>query len=412
MNEVARIAELVSDPDFTLYAGDVRTVLAEIPDESVDCVATSPPFFGLRDYGVPGQIGLEATPEEWAAELVAVFAECRRVLAPHGTLWLEVGDSYDHGTRVDRKMRLTPSKNHGYWKNGPIRARVTGGDTKPKDLIGAPFVLAFALRDDGWWWRSINPWWKVNCLPESAKDRPTVAHSYVMQFTKKARYWYDRVAVQEPAEWDRWGGQWEPRKNEDTEARGSSFTKARSRQEIAEKFGQTRNLRSIWPIPTQGYPGAHYATWPEKLAEKLLLMSCPREVCTACGKPRERIVETTYGKSPVHGEGSVVGRHEASGQNNYDGAGMPRLAATDKTLGWTDCGCGVGFRAGVALDPFFGSGTTGVAARRLHRHIIGVELNEEYAQQAVTRMLRWWRSPPQPQRRDDNGQQSLLEAIA
>jgi len=329
------LAPYVADPDFTLYCGDAVDVLRELPAESVNCCATSPPFFGLRDYGVEGQIGLEATPEEWAARLVAVFAEARRVLAPHGTLWIECGDSYGTGTGAKRNPSTTAE--HGLWENSEIAQRVSGG-VKAKDIIGSPFLLAFALRAGGWWWRSMNIWHKPNALPESATDRPAVAHSYVMQFSKRARYYHDAEAVREPAEWARWGDQtvvkeqpgkagWiEPRSKEYlTQGRTTNGPRSTENREQTPGFEQRlvsadgkKNLRSVWTIPTQGFPEAHFATWPEALVEKILLMACP------------------------------------------DG--------------------------GAVLDPFLGSGTTAFVARRLGRCCVGIELNVDYCAMAAKRL--------------------------
>jgi DNA modification methylase len=391
----------VSDPDFTLYVGDVRDVLRELPDESVDCVATSPPFYGLRDYGVDGQIGLEDSLQEWVAELVAVFAECRRVLRSSGTLWVECGDSYNAGTGAGRQGQtgqmadrsVVNARLGGNWTNDTGGRRVKA-DVKVKDLLGQPWELAFALRADGWWLRQSIIWHKPNAMPESATDRCTTAHSYVFLLSKAARYHFDAGAIAEPAEWARWGDQTVP-KYEGTDTatgwmqpktkgeleqiktkkpdgwdtgpggHGSIHRNGREKGEVAyvnpgnrttngeprteerrgfdnrlERADGMKNARSVWTIPTQGYPEAHFATWPEALAERIILAGCPK--------------------------------------------------------------------GGTVLDPFFGSGTTGVVARRLGRNVIGVELNEEYARLAVKRMASWWKSPRPISRREDEAQQSLL----
>lgn len=459
------------DPDFTLYLGDVREVLRELPDASVDCVVTSPPFFGLRDYGVEGQIGLEPTPEEWAATLTAVFAEARRILAAHGTLWIECGDLY----AANRSYQVSQSKHksHDYGKSNATKAPP---GTKPKDLIGAPFLLAFALRADGWYWRSTNIWQKPNCLPESADDRPTVSHSYVFQFSQrntpiywthrdgrlvsrkptpdhrwvhrktgdevavapegwlegdeavretwsrinlwKGRdYFHDAEAVREPAEWERWGDQ--PASKVD--GIGAAKMPARSKGEIeriaargpgnwsvapvglpgeGESRGTpatevaargSRNLRSVWTIPTEGFPEAHFATWPSKLVERILLMACPAQVCRECGKARERVVDVDYenpGNRQTNGPRSLEQRHETAGFE-------VRREKRTTTLGFTDCPCGpdrkcadrtAKYRPGIVLDPFMGSGTTALVARKLGRHAVGIELNEEYAAMCARRL--------------------------
>ena len=176
----------LEDPDFRLYHGDVRDVLAELEPESVDCCVTSPPFYGLRDYGVDGQIGLEATPDEWVANLVGVFREVRRVLKPQGVMWVEVGDSYNAATSTSR-VASTLEGSYGYWADPHIKHRINARDLKPKDLLGQPWMLAFALRADGWVLRQHIVWFKPNCMPESVHDRCTTAHSHIFLFAKAKR---------------------------------------------------------------------------------------------------------------------------------------------------------------------------------------------------------------------------------
>lgn len=350
----------VADPDFTLYVGDVRDVLAELPAESIDCALTSPPFYALRDYGVDGQIGLEASPEEWAAELVGVFREVRRVLKPEGTLWIECGDSYA-GSRCgppgDGEVGRHVVQTDVFIKSKREGKRWGGGDNavpglKPKDLMGTPWLLAFALRADGWWLRQAIIWHKPNAMPESATDRCTTAHSYVFLLSKAARYWFDAEAIAEPAEWARWGDQTVP-KYEGTDT-ASGWMQPKTKAELYDELKQRRrgteeyesqgleagrryasatggltkptgkNPRSVWTIPTQGFSEAHFATWPEALAERIIKAGCPE--------------------------------------------------------------------GGVVLDPFMGSGTTALVARRLGRKSVGVELNPDYAAMCARRL----------------GQQSLL----
>jgi DNA modification methylase len=282
----------LQDADCTLYHGDALDVLRELPDESVHCIATSPPFYALRDYGVDGQIGLEETPDAWAAALVAVFREARRVLRKDGTLWVECGDSYSGLARI-------PYGDQGKREHGTdadrIRKPLTPG-LKQKDLTGAPWLLAFALRADGWWLRGCNIWAKPNAMPESAKDRCTTAHSYVFQLSRSARYFFDGDAISEPAAWERWGDQTVP-KHEGTET-AAGWIQPKTKNELAAEFDHRRaglvgqkwkdtgrvtngrrertedvrgfdnrleradglkHPRSVWTIPTQGYPEAHFA---------------------------------------------------------------------------------------------------------------------------------------------------------
>jgi hypothetical protein len=193
------VTPFVQDRDFTLYVGDALDVLRGLPDESVHCCVTSPPYWGLRDYGVDGQLGLEATPEEYVARMVAVFAEVRRVLRSDGTCWLNIGDSYTSGGR-DYRVADSKGDASGNARAMETRAAVPAG-LKPKDLVGIPWRLTFALQADGWYLRSDIIWSKPNPMPESVTDRPTKAHEYLFLLTRSARYFYDAEAIAEPAEW-------------------------------------------------------------------------------------------------------------------------------------------------------------------------------------------------------------------
>jgi site-specific DNA-methyltransferase (adenine-specific) len=256
-----------------LIQGDARVVLARLPGESVQCVVTSPPYWGLRDYGIAGQIGLESTMAGFIDSLTGVFAEVKRVLRTDGVLWLNMGDGYTSGNRGWR----APDR-----KNGN-RAMSVRPDNPPglkdKDLLGIPWRVAFALQDDGWYLRSDVIWHKPNAMPESVKDRPTRAHEYLFMFTKSGRYAYYADAVRERTE-----------------------------------EGSPRNRRSVWSINTAGSGTSHVAPFPEALAEPCILASTV--------------------------EGDFV------------------------------------------LDPFLGSGTVGVVARRLGRNFVGIELNPGYLEEA------------------------------
>lgn len=216
----------------TIFEGDALRVLRRLADRSVQCVVTSPPYWGLRDYGIPGQIGLEDTLPRFVGRLTEIFREARRILRDDGTLWLNIGDGYTSGNRGWR----APDK-----KNG-ARAMSVRPDTpeglKPKDLLGIPWRLAFALQDDGWYLRSDIVWHKPNAMPESVKDRPTRCHEYLFLFSKRQKYRYDRETVLE---------------------------------------SNGRNLRSVWSVNTQPFPGTHFATFPAKLIEPCILASTRQE---------------------------------------------------------------------------------------------------------------------------------------
>ena len=249
--------------------GDCRAILATLPPQSVQCCVTSPPYYGLRDYGVAGQMGLEPNLGDYIAGMVDVFREVRRVLADDGVLWLNVGDSYNayNGNR-GASMSISANTNEAVAKL-PSGAGLTEKAFKAKDLLMVPARLALALQADGWWLRSDCIWAKPNPMPESVTDRPTSAHEHVFMLTKAARYFYDAEAVREECTVPDWangtrafGG---VNKGADLAA-GGDHTKGR----IATSAPEGRNLRNVWTIATQPFPGSHFATMPPDLAERCI----------------------------------------------------------------------------------------------------------------------------------------------
>lgn len=342
-----------------VITGDCVATLRALPDGAAQCCVTSPPYYGLRDYGVAGQIGLEETPEAYIAKLVEVFREVRRVLRPDGTLWLNLGDSYaSTGTRGGPPSSSSTLRGNGHVGGGPQlaalpkveidgyvrrnrgeRMRATlFGDAKPKDLLMIPAQVALALRADGWWLRKDIIWAKPNPMPESITDRPTSSHEHVFLLAKAERYFYDAEAIKEPAVvpgWDDgsrvYGGvnkaganvaHGERTTGRRTSAPRGSFngkTEAMPGREAFRAIVPDRNARDVWTISTKPYAGAHFAVMPPDLAER-------------CIKAGSRLGDTV-------------------------------------------------------LDPFGGAGTTGLVADRLGRSAILCELNPEYAllaQQRVT----------------------------
>lgn len=371
----------LDDGDVRLYHGDAIETCATLPEGSVDCCITSPPYFGLRDYGVDGQIGLEGTPEAFIARLVDVFRGVRRVLTDHGTCWVNLGDSYAGGSFADG-FRPGAGRADGRVDERAQRNRNGVGavaGAKPKDLLMMPARLALALQADGWWLRSDIIWAKPNPMPESVTDRPTSAHEHVFLFAKASRYWYDADAIRErgtvPAGTLR---------NITPAAKGSPSTRNDSDRRAIPQTG-TRNARNVWTIPTQPTPEAHFATFPEELVRRALLAGCPEQVCRECGEPRRRIVERdARGHNPSAGAQRVA----ATGGAISGGVARSTLGVTDgvshRAVGWSDCGHG-DYRTGVVLDPFMGSGTTAVVARAHARHAIGIDLNREYLEIAARR---------------------------
>jgi DNA modification methylase len=302
----------------TLLQGDCLAVLKGLPDRSIQCCVTSPPYYGLRDYGVDGQIGLEETPEAYISKLVAVFREVKRVLKDDGTLWVNMGDSYAGGNQTGRNDNGRPEKGHGWAEYDIKRTKVKKvvGDVKQKDLLGVPWMLAFALRADGWWLRSDIIWAKPNPMPESVTDRPTKSHEYIFLLAKAQHYYCDMEAIKEPAAYD-------GRKDEQFKGAIKSYDgvmpngqpqsfaqNGHARWNKDENGLRVRNKRDVWTVTTKPYKGAHFATFPPDLIEPCILA------------------------------GSRIGD--------------------------------------TVLDPFNGSGTTGAVAIKHNRNYIGIELNPDY----------------------------------
>lgn len=308
----------------TIYHGDALTVTRSWPDVCVQCIVTSPPYWGLRDYRVDGQLGLEKSPEEYTAKMVEVFRECRRVLRDDGILWLNLGDSYAGGNR-------------GRNGDGSLVAPCEiPDDLKPKDLVGIPWRVAFALQVDGWYLRSDIIWAKPNPTPESVTDRPTKSHEYIFLMSKNERYYYDYKAISEPfaevsiqrmrqpgvGEWQKGGDKQnsELYPHRDGTGNGNKHWKIYSGLAEKEKRGELglRNKRSVWTVPTSPYPDAHFATFPPKLIQPMVM---------AGSRPGD-----------------------------------------------------------IVLDPFMGSGTVALVAKELNRQAWGVELNAAYIDMATRRL--------------------------
>ena len=262
-----------------LIRGDARAL--PLRDSCADCCVTSPPYFGLRDYGTAGQIGLEATVEAYVAALVGVFREVRRVLKPQGTLWLNLGDSYanlDKGGYQPSRVKAEDSL-----QRGNLASDFSGAPNRmwqglsPKNLIGIPWRVAFALQADGWYLRSDIIWAKPNPMPESVTDRPTKAHEYLFLLAKQERYYYDVDAIREPhaAKIQRYLGTARRAFADGSAASGSKIRDHSVYDGVPQGHLSGRNKRSVWHIPTLPYSGAHFATMPERLVEPCILAGCP-----------------------------------------------------------------------------------------------------------------------------------------
>lgn len=371
-------------PKLTILPGDCRQTLKTIPEKSVHCVVTSPPYWGLRSYLPAGdplkalEIGAETTLDEYLANLLAVFGEVWRVLRDDGTLWVNMGDGYNGYFANQRGTGLETQRQESrpYFEPGTGLRHI---GLKPKDLIGQPWRLAFALQEAGWYLRSDIIWNKPACMPESVTDRPTKSHEYLFMFAKQPKYFYDAEAVKEQA-----NPNYASRYNYDfnvgaKETVGGGRPNGESNTPGLKAFTGTRNLRDVWTIPSEPFRGAHYATFPTALVKPCILAgTSARGVCAKCGAPWERVVkignpdkETTRGNQSWARE---TGQRDSAG-------GLPMRKT--ETIGWQptcQCDCHDTVPA-TCLDPFGGSGTVGQVALELGRSAILCELNPAYIEQ-------------------------------
>lgn len=451
---------------------DALAFLRELPDNAVHCLVTSPPYYALRNYNVDGQIGLERTPADYVAALVAVFEEARRVLRDDGTMWVNLGDSYTGGGGYAPNA---PSNQNG----GSLSSRSVGeagGRTSgairfveglpPKSLLGIPWRVAFALQDAGFILRSEIIWSKPNPMPESVIDRPTKAHETVFLLAKScdaqfwihrdhagtrqqpqpdyrwihhdtrvevavmpdhwdhdenvrklwkrinlwqsADYWYDGEAIREPLQsWKIINGEWQctdgggkagkkqkvANKYPGMEGKKLSGNMAEGKRIVPNEAG--RNKRTVWTVPTEPTPFAHFATFPQKLIEPMILAGCPAKCCAVCGAGWVRVTEITPEYQGVKDKlrqrlgpdyhMKRAGLDAIKGQGT--GGNPATLPPKNITLGFRPtCTCNADTRPGVVLDIFGGSGTVGLVARRLGRSFILSDLNLEYCELARKRL--------------------------
>ena len=367
---------------------DVIDGLRSPPEKSVHCVVTSPPYWGLRDYGIEGQIGLEPTPEEYLEKMVQVFREVRRVLRDDGTAWVNMGDNYATGGYEphDKGAALNGYDCPAGWaaaSRGQGAMKIAGvGGLKQKDLVGMPWRLAFALQADGWYLRSDIIWAKPNPMPESVTDRPTRSHEYVFLLAKSARYFYDADAVREPHK-EPWRGNGEhERINFNTGGIIGRGRVGEYEDGIRQYNPAGRNRRDVWTITTQPTPEAHFATFPEALVEPCIKAgTSERGCCSVCGAPWVRVVEKTQYQPEIVPIG-VRFVDESRGDKTRKLSG-PEYNKSVKKLSETwqpTCTCNAGPVPCVVLDPFGGSGTVAKVARDLNRDAILIEINPAYVE--------------------------------
>lgn len=376
----------------TILQGDSIEQLRTLPDESVHCCVTSPPYWGLRDYSTNGQLGLEKTPEEYVEKMVEVFREVRRVLRKDGTLWLNLGDSFAANGISGLAIKGESSTLVGTANSAHTAQRKTvPRGLKPKDLVGIPWRVAFALQADGWWLRSDIIWAKPNPMPESVTDRPTKAHEYLFLLTKSANYFYDAEAIREQVKDSQEGFM-------NVRARTASGALGGNNQHHMETRTYDRicgaNKRSVWTVATAPYPEAHFATYPPDLIKPCILAGTSAKGCCAkCGSPWERITESekTFESGSGRAGNLPVGQQDlrASETNSTPDVRLGPCV-TSKTIGWQPtCECKLGdghmMDACTVLDPFAGSGTTGAVALELGRKAVLIELNPKYVELIKTR---------------------------
>tara|TARA_R110002051_G_scaffold148194_1_gene220762 strand:- start:349 stop:1482 length:1134 start_codon:yes stop_codon:yes gene_type:complete len=346
-----------------VICGDALESLRTLEDQSVNTCVTSPPFWGLRDYGKDGQLGLEDTPQQYVDNLVKVFREVRRVLRDDGTAWLNLGDSYSSGGRTTTtNQTLRGDKDYGVTRPKPSKG------IKPKDLIGIPWRVAFALQEDGWYLRQDIIWHKPNPMPESVQDRCTKAHEYIFLLSKNSSYYYDNDVIKD-------------------DAVGRDPGNVNKHKGSGERFGRTkfgidaigavthRNKRSVWTVPTKPNPDAHFATYPPELIRPCIMAGCPEKICVVCGEPYVRAMERPgplkidKGKRsglPDRKIGRILDKYHRENPPIDLGVQKQCDCRTDET------------EAGIVLDPFAGSGTTGQVAAHNQRDALLIELNSEY----------------------------------
>ena len=410
--------------DHHIIQGDVLDGLRTLPDACIQCTVTSPPYYGLRNYGVDGQIGLEETPEAFVQKLVEVFREVRRVLRDDGTLWLNLGDSYSGSGKgpTGKNGLQNAEQRQGSDKSdsnrGSLKINALGGNVpegyKAKDMMGMPWKVAFALQAVGWYLRSDIIWFKPNPMPESVTDRPTKSHEYIFLLTKSPRYFYDAEAIREPSSesyqndsrpvgvlrqkvnkrskypdagqfkkqdltgnptYTGFNERYKNRKQYDSSQAGGGSNCVGHSGNLNGCDGTTRNARTVWTITTQARPEAHFATFPDELAETCIKAGTSEYgCCPKCGAPWKRIVEAS---------GGTIGESWTDHSDDLTNGKIAGFRTPDykrEFKGWQPgCKCNAGAPVPcVVLDPFMGSGTVAVVARNLNRSSVGCELNPAY----------------------------------
>lgn len=339
-------------PRNTILTGDARLRLRQLPADSIDCVITSPPYYRLRDYDAPGQLGLEDTVEAWVANLRAVAVELARVLKSSGSLWLNLGDSYSRHARYG---------------------------APPKSLFLAPERLLLALGADGWTVRNKVIWAKPNAMPDSVGDRLSTSYDFVYFLTRSRRYFFDLDQIRLPHLTQRTTGK--PRSAPPSPPAwagphaGRQDGLGRHRPSGVPGHWLGKNPGDVWSMAAASYAGAHFATFPESLVERPLLATCPEAICDRCQQPWRRPVTVRR-----------LGLVSATERDPHVRRYQSHWRTLRRTGELAPCGCDAPTRPGVVLDPFFGTGTVGAVAERYGRDWIGIELSPAYVELAAQRL--------------------------
>lgn len=386
-----------------VHIGDVRELAGRLEPGSVQTIITSPPYYALRSYLDNGhadkgkELGSEATPAEYVANLVAVFRALREALKDDGTIWLNLGDSYNAYNGNRGASRSLSASRDEIMPDLPTGHGLTAREYPNKCLLGIPWRVAFALVDDGWILRSEIIWSKGNPMPESVQDRPTRSHEQIFLFAKTPRYFYDAAAIAEPVSANTHSKGPAYHAMAKTAPAGSGIKQNSSFEAAIWQSVTSRNKRTVWEVNPAQFPDAHYATFPPALIRPCVLAgTSERGECARCGKAWGRVVERGVGNWEARKANGAAARagDAATYHNATHGAGMSHdlLAAPSVTTGWAPrCSCppGTPTRPQVVLDPFMGSGTTAQVAHELGRDWIGCDLDERALKWTADRLARF-----------------------
>jgi DNA modification methylase len=369
-----------------ILQGNCIDKIKELDDNSIDCVVSSPPYFGLRDYGVDGQFGLEKTYHDYLANTVKVFETFKPKLKDTATIWWNVGDSYHNYRPTNNKQGMYKKPDYpkqsiaGNRQDLPkhsLKRNQRYQEIKEKDLMMMPNRVAIALQDAGWYIRSEIIWHKPNPMPESVRDRPTSCHEKIWLITKSKKYYYDSDAIREPTT-DSYKGK-----------RGLVKKRNKTQSAMQDRVfntpyhpSNTKNKRNVWTITTKPFKDAHFATFPKDLIEPCIKAGCPEKVCVECGFPYiSNYKRTDNNKNFIQTKGKDTPNIKKGGVRLNENGTTPHFnPPTIEFLNLKkNCNCKTDeFKSGVVLDPFGGSGTTGIVAALNNRNAILIELNQNY----------------------------------